>query len=179
MAHSLQQLFSFLIRLQDDLLTAVDELWLQGAFSTQIQFFTSVLCFLPVLPISALYPHVTSASLHWCSTPGSGSSHCHPNDLTWKGKFPLAAILDFTCTTILGFRHCHPYFTSVWVLLHLELKVKYSFHWSQSPSGSIIPWTLLLPTSLISTQGSWALILSRTHQLLKEASSNFSSTCWA
>lgn len=48
--------------------------------------------FSPVLPVSALYPHVTSASLHWCSTPGSGSSHCHPNDLTWKGKFPLAAL---------------------------------------------------------------------------------------
>lgn len=50
MAHSLQQLFSFLIHLQDDLLAAVKEPWLQGAFSTQIQFFTSVLCFLRSFP---------------------------------------------------------------------------------------------------------------------------------
>lgn len=47
--------------------------------------------FLPSLPCSRSL--VVSASLRWCSTPGSGSFHCSPEWLDLKGKLSPGSIL--------------------------------------------------------------------------------------
>lgn len=59
-----------------------------------------------------------SASLHQYSTPGHWELSLF-TWMTWKESFLLAAFRYLTCTTVLGFKHCHPYSAPVRVLLHL------------------------------------------------------------